>query len=233
MGIAKEEKMEHINIDPQPIGINLFGILEVTDTLAVAYLTSAILITIAIIIRVFFVPRLKERPGKAQLILEMAVDGIQVFTQGRVEKWASVTLSPYIFTISLFIVFNGIMELFGFRAAMTDINATIALSLITFFLIQVYSLKKKGIVGRIKHYKPIYLAPVRLVTDLAVPVSLSCRLYGNILGGMIVMELIYSIGIIKWGFPAILSIYFTLFHTLIQTLIFITLSLAFVNEALE
>ena len=225
--------MDNISIEPEPIGINLFGILEVTDTLAVAFLASAILITLAAIIRIFFIPRFKEKPSKIQLVLEMAVDGIQVFTEGRVEKWASVSLAPYIFTVALFIVFNGILELFGFRAAMTDINTTIALSLITFVLIQVYSLKKKGIIGRIKHYKPIYLAPVRLVTDLAVPVSLSCRLFGNILGGMIVMELIYSIGALKWGIPAFLSIYFTLFHTLIQTLIFVTLSLAFVNEALE
>ena len=84
-----------------------------------------------------------------------------------------------------------------------------------------------------QHYKPYYLAPVKIVTDLAVPVSLSCRLFGNILGGMIIMELIYSIAAARWVIPAFLSIYFTLFHTLIQTFIFITLSLAFMNEALE
>ncbi len=225
--------MENINIQPRSLGIKLFGILDITDTLAVAFLASGILILLAAVIRIFFIPRFKERPGKFQLILEMAVDGIQVFTEGKVEKWASVSLAPYIFTVALFIVTNGLLELFGFRAAMTDINTTIALSLITFALIQYYALKKKGIVGRLKHYKPYYIAPVRLITDLAVPVSLSCRLFGNILGGMIVMEIIYDIGVVRWGIPAFLSIYFTLFHTLIQTLIFVTLSLAFVNEAIE
>ena len=225
--------MEHISIEPEPIGINLFGILEVTDTLAVAFLASAILIAIALIVRIFFIPRFREKPSKIQLVLEMAVDGIQVFTEGRVEKWASVSLAPYIFTVALFIVLNGILELFGLRAAMTDINTTIALAVITFVLIQAYALKKKGLKGRIQHYKPYYIAPVKLVTDLAVPVSLSCRLFGNILGGMIVMELIYSIVYTKWVVPAFLSIYFTLFHTLIQALIFVTLSLAFVNEAIE
>ena len=225
--------MENINIQPESLGIKLFGILDVTNTLAVAFLASAILILLAAAVRIFLVPRFKERPGKVQLVLEMAVDGIQVFTEGKVEKWASVSLAPYIFTVTLFIVTNGLLELFGFRAAMTDINTTIALSLITFALIQYYSFKKKGLKGRIRHYKPYYIAPVRLVTDLAVPVSLSCRLFGNILGGMIVMEIIYDIGVVRWGIPAFLSIYFTLFHTLIQTLIFITLSLAFVNEALE
>jgi F-type H+-transporting ATPase subunit a len=233
VSIAKEEKMEHLNIDPEPIGFNLFGILEVTNTLLAAYLASAILIVIAIIIRIFFIPRLKERPSKAQLVLEMAVDGIQVFTQSKVEKWAAASLAPYIFTVGLFIVFNGILELFGMRPAMTDINTTIALAVITFVLIQVYALKKKGLKGRLQHYKPYPLAPIKIITDLAVPVSLSCRLFGNILGGMIVMELLYSIVVAKWFIPAFASIYFTLFHTAIQALIFVTLSLAFVNEAIE
>lgn len=225
--------MEHISIQPESLGINLFGILEITDTLAVAFLASAILIVLALVTRLFFIPRFKEKPTKVQLFLEMAVDGIQVFTDGRVEKWASKSLAPYIFTVALFILFNGILELFGLRAAMTDINATIALALITFFLIQVYALKKKGLKGRIQHYKPYPLAIIKVVTDLAVPVSLSCRLFGNILGGMVVMELIYSMMATKWIIPAFLSIYFTLFHTIIQALIFVTLSLAFMNEALE
>ncbi len=225
--------MEHISIEPESLGINLFGILDVTDTLAVAFLASGILIVLAVIARLFLIPRFKEKPTKIQLILEMAVDGVQVFTEGRVENWASKSLAPYIFTVALFIVFNGILELFGFRAAMTDINATIALALITFGVIQVYALKKKGLKGRIQHYKPYPIAIIKVVTDLAVPVSLSCRLFGNILGGMVVMELIYSMMATKWIIPAFLSIYFTLFHTVLQALIFVTLSLAFVNEAIE
>ena len=167
------------------------------------------------------------------MILEMTVDGIQVFTDNRIGKFSSKSIAPYIFTVGSFIILNGLLELFGLRAAMTDINSTIALALITFMLIQVYSLRKKGLKGRIQHYKPYYLAPIKIVTDLAVPVSLSCRLFGNILGGMIVMELIYSIAAARWIIPAFLAIYFTLFHTLIQAFIFITLSLAFMNEALE
>jgi F-type H+-transporting ATPase subunit a len=163
----------------------------------------------------------------------MAVDGIQVFTQSKVEKWAATSLTPYFFTVGVFIMFNGILELFGFRPAMTDINMTIAIAIVTFLLIQVYALKKKGLKGRLQHYKPYPLAPIKIITDLAVPVSLSCRLFGNILGGMIVMELISEIVVVKWFGLAFASIYFTLFHTGIQALIFVTLSLAFVNEAIE
>lgn len=225
--------MENLSIEPEPIGINIFGLLDVTNTLVTAYLATAILILLALIVRIFFIPRFEEKPRKLQMFLEMTVDGIQVFTDNRIGKWASKSIAPYIFTVASFIILNGLLELFGLRAAMTDINSTIALALITFMLIQVYSLRKKGLKGRLQHYKPYYLAPIKIVTDLSVPVSLSCRLFGNILGGMIVMELIYSIAVARWIIPAFLSIYFTLFHTLIQAFIFITLSLAFMNEALE
>lgn len=225
--------MEHIRIEPESIGINLFGILDVTDTLVTAVIASVILIILAAIVRIFFIPKFQEKPNKFQMFLEMTVEGIQAFTDKSVGSWAAKSIAPYVFTVASFIVVNGLLELLGFRAAMTDINQTIALALITFTLIQVYSLKKKGIIGRLKHYKPYYLAPVKVVTDLAVPVSLSCRLFGNILGGMIVMEILYSLWATKFVFPAFLSIYFTLFHTLMQAFIFITLSLTFIDEALE
>ncbi len=139
------------------------------------------------------------------------------------------------FTVALIVVMNGVFELFNLRAAMTDINFTLALSLITFFLIQVYSIKKKGLLKRLKAFaEPApFLLPINIATSLAVPISLSCRMFGNILGGMIVMELLYSVAFLRWAVPGILSIYFTVFHTLMQAFIFITLSLAFINEGLE
>ncbi len=225
--------MEHIHIEPVSTGFMLFNILDVTDTIVTAFLATAILIILALIVRIFVIPRFKEKPGKLQIVLEMAVDGIQVFTSGKVGSWAGKGMAPYMFTVALFLVTNGLLELFGLRPAMTDINSTIALALISFALIQVYALKKKGLMGRIRHFKPYYIAPFKIITDLAVPVSLSLRLFGNILGGMIVMELLYSLIYTTFLIPAFLSIYFTLFHTLIQAFIFITLSLAFMNEAME
>ena len=70
--------------------------------------------------------------------------------------------------------------------------------------------------------------------DDAVPVSLACRLFGNMLGGMIVMDLLkgvlggYSIGVIP-----VAGLYFNLFHPIIQIYIFIILSMTFINEAIE
>ena len=76
--------------------------------------------------------------------------------------------------------------------------------------------------------------PFRIVSDIAVPVSLACRLFGNMLGGMIVMDLLYlALGNLAVGIPSIIGLYFNVFHPLIQTFIFVTLSLTFIGEATE
>ena len=76
--------------------------------------------------------------------------------------------------------------------------------------------------------------PMKILSDVAVPVSLACRLFGNMLGGMIVMDLLKSsLGGYAVGITALAGIYFNLFHPLIQTYIFIILSMTFINEATE
>ena len=80
----------------------------------------------------------------------------------------------------------------------------------------------------------IIMIPLKMVSDIAVPVSLACRLFGNMLGGMIVMELLKgALGGYGTGIPALAGLYFNLFHPLIQAYIFITLSLTFIEEATE
>lgn len=122
------------------------------------------------------------------------------------------------------------------RAPTADITMTFALALITFVLINYYGIKKRGLKGRVKTLAsptPIVF-PFRIVSDIAIPVSLACRLFGNMLGGMIVMVLLYmALGNLAVGIPSIIGLYFNVFHPLIQTFIFVTLSLTFIGEATE
>ena len=75
---------------------------------------------------------------------------------------------------------------------------------------------------------------IKIDSDIAIPNSLACRLFGNMLGGMIVMELLKgALGGYAAGIPGIAGLYFNLFHPLIQAYIFITLSLTFIDEAME
>ena len=128
------------------------------------------------------------------------------------------------------------VELMGVRAPTSDITMTFAMALITFILINYYGIKKKGVAGRIKTLAeptPVVF-PIEVVSQLAVPVSLACRLFGNMLGGMIVMDLLYmAMGNAAIGIPSVVGLYFNVFHPLIQTYIFMTLTLTFIREATE
>ena len=136
----------------------------------------------------------------------------------------------------LFMIICAASELLGFRPPTSDLIVTLAMGLMTFALINYYGIRKKGIGGRIKSLaKPTpVIFPMKILSDVAVPVSLACRLFGNMIGGMIVMELLKSVlGGYAAGIPAVAGLYFNLFHPLIQTYIFVILSLTFINEAIE
>jgi F-type H+-transporting ATPase subunit a len=144
------------------------------------------------------------------------------------------------FTLAIYLVFSAALELFGLRAPTSDLAVTFSLGLITFFLLNFFGLKKLGIGGRlasmggsVKAMRPIMI-PIKIVSDIAIPVSLACRLFGNMLGGMIVMELLKgALGGYASGIPGVAGLYFNLFHPVIQAYIFITLSLTFIDEAME
>jgi len=195
----------------------------------------AVLIVLAVLFRIFVVPRMKDLPNSLQNIIELAVESVEKYTDSKVGKLGD-NLGSYIFTVAVFMVSCAAVELFGIRAPTADITLTFTLAVITFILINYYGIKRKGVLGRIKSMAsptPIVF-PIKIVTDLAIPVSLACRLFGNMLGGMIVMDLLYmALGNAAVGIPSILGLYFNVFHPLIQTFIFVTLSLTFINEAVE
>jgi F-type H+-transporting ATPase subunit a len=235
--------VEHIEVDPVvlthlPDNIPVFGGMPVTVTLVTGLMTAAILIIAAIIIRLTVLRKLKEFPHGVQNALELMIDGLASFSKSKVGEKTGNSLAPYMFTLAAFIGFSGVIELFSFgklRPSPSDINQTAAFALITFVLIRVVAYKRVGVIGRIKHYtNPIFLvAPIKLFVDMAIPVSLSCRMFGNLLGGYVVMELLYSTVFTMWGIPVVGAAFFSLFHYGMQAFIFMTLSLAFIEEAIE
>jgi len=190
----------------------------------------AVVRVLALAFRIFAVPRMKDEPHGLQNAVEVAVEYVRKYTESKVGDLGD-GLPSFLFAIVVFMVGCAAVELFGFRAPTADITMTFALALTTLFCINYYGFKKKGLGGRLKRYFPNVM---NFVSDIAAPVSLACRLFGNMLGGMIVMDLLYSaMGNAAIGFPSLAGLYFNLFHPLIQTYIFITLSLTFIGEAVE
>ena len=215
--------------------MQLFG-FEISSTVVITWSAMAIILILALLLRIFLIPRMKDKPTGLQNVLELCVSGVSDYTSKQTGGQIGDNLSAYLFSLALLMVVSAVIELFGLRPPTADVTMTFAMALITFVLINYYGFKKKGVGGRIKSLgqpNPV-IFPIKILSDIAVPVSLACRLFGNMLGGMIVIDLLYyALGNFGVAIPSVAGLYFNVFHPLIQIFIFVTLSLTFINEAVE
>lgn len=213
--------------------MQVFG-FSISSTVIITWIAMAIVLFIAILIRIFVIPKMRDVPRGTQVFLEAAVDGIGDYSNSIVGKKIGRSISPYLFSVAALMVACAAVELLGLRAPTADLTMTFALALCTFLAFNYYGIREKGLRGRIHSLaSPTALVlPIRIVCDIAVPVSMACRLFGNMLGGMVVMDLLYSaLGKAAVGIPSVIGLYFNAFHPLIQTFIFVTLTLSFIAEA--
>lgn len=214
--------------------MTLFG-MDISTTVVITWMAMAVILVIAVLLRIFVIPRMQEKPKGIQNVLEIAVDSVCNYTESRAPGLGK-NLPAYLFSLAFLMIGCAFVEFFGLRAPTADITMTFAMALITFILINYYGIKKKGVGGRLKSMAqptPV-IFPIKVVTDIAIPVSMACRLFGNMLGGMIVMELLYfALGNAALYIPSVLGLYFNVFHPCIQAFIFVTLTLSFINEATE
>ena len=217
-----------------PERIEIFG-FSLSETIVYTWVAMVILVIAALVIRLTIVRNFKEIPERAQNVLEYAVETVQKYMESQAHGTGEI-LCSYILTICALLLASAFIELFRFRAPASDITMTFALALMTFFIINAYGIRKKGVSGRIKSLAsptPVVFI-FRVISEIAIPVSMACRLFGNMLGGMIVMDLIYSaLGNGSVGIPSVVGLFFNVFHPVIQGFIFVTLTLTFVNEAIE
>ncbi len=225
---------EEISVNLFAERVELFG-LNLSTTIIYTWYAMVFLIIVALVLRLTVIRNMKARPGGAQNVLESAIEAIINYVHSKAHGMGD-GFSAYIFSIAAFLITCALLELFGFHTPAADITLTFALAFMTFILINVYGIRKKGLKGRLKALaspSPAIL-PIRLITDIALPISMSARLFGNMLGGMIVIDLIYdSLGNYAVGIPSMFGLYFNVFHPLIQAFIFVTLTLTFINEATE
>lgn len=235
-------KSSHLGVEFEMFSprTEIFG-FSLAKTTITATGATLVLIVLLLLFRLIAVPRFSaDKPEGLQNAVEIIVE----FMDGFVEKSTGNDfvrfLSPYMISVGLFMIGCAFSEMLGLRAPTSDLTCTLALGLCTFALINICGVKKNGIGGRLKNMggavpamRPVMI-PLKAVSDIAVPVSLACRLFGNMLGGLMVMDLLKGVlGGYASGLPAIAGLYFNLFHPGIQIYIFITLSLTFINEAME
>ena len=221
----------NVSIIPPRANFIILG-YQPSETMVVGWGVMAALIFIAVIVRLFLIPKLTDVPGKFQNIIEAIIEVVENYTSERTPYLGSF-MYCYIFVIGVTLFGNLIAELMGFRSPSSDLTFTAALSIMAFLMSNYYGIRKLSLKGRFKsfaHPSPM-LIPIKLVTDLANPLSMACRLFGNTLSGMIVLNLIYSaLGNFATGIPSIVGLYFNVFSALIQMIIFITLTLMSFSE---
>ena len=173
-------------------------------------------------------------PGTFQNIVEMIVEMLDKMVESSMGKNAA-KFANYIGTIFIFILISNISGLFGLRPPTADYGVTFPLGVMTFILIHFNKFKHQKVKGVLKGLCdpwPIW-APINIIGDIAVPISLSLRLFANVLSGTVMMALVY--GLLKWVaifWPAALHVYFDLFSGAIQTYVFCMLTMTYISDAI-
>ncbi len=212
--------------------ISLFG-LPVNPGLISAYVVSGILLLAALLIRIFAVPRFKYTPGKFQAIIEKAVEFFTDMAKSNSPHKTNF-VGAYIFSAGVYICIGTIFELFGLQgvtthgrsialpAPLSDINGAIAMGVTSFLVILGAGIVTNGFKGAL-----------RVLKDFSLPISMSFRLFGALLSGLLVTELVYYYASMSFVLPVIVGVLFTLLHALIQTYVLATLVSMFYGEAVE
>lgn len=174
-----------------------------------------------------------EIPGGFQNVVEMIVEMLDKMVYNSMGVHAKKFVN-YIGSIFVFIFISNISGLFGLRPPTADYGVTLPMGLITFALIQYNNIRYNKFGAFTGLFKPLpFLFPINLIGEIAVPFSLSLRLFGNILSGTVMMSLIYSLlSPIAIGWPGFLHIYFDIFSGAIQTYVFCMLTMVFVSDKL-
>ena len=136
-------------------------------------------------------------------------------------------------SVLLYIGFANLIGLCGVKPPTKDLNVTAALAVMSIVLVQYAGIHKKGFKGWLKSFtQPMAIVtPINILELFIKPLSLCMRLFGNVLGAFVIMELLKSL--IPVVLPVPFSFYFDIFDGLIQAYVFVFLTSLYIKEAVE
>ncbi len=236
--LPDSEKHESINETMQDAvlhetnKIDFFG-LSVNPGLISAFLVTAIILVFAVIVRIFVIPKFTLIPSKFQIVLEEAVGFFDNLAKTN-SPHKNGFLGAYVFTAGVYIFMSTLFELLGIQvmttsgtpislpAPLSDINGAITMGVVSYLVILVGGLVVNGLKGGFKALK-----------DFSLPISMSFRLFGALLSGALVTELVYYYTALSIVLPVVVGVMFTLLHALIQTYVLTMLTALFFGESTE
>ena len=219
-------------------------VIPITETVIISWAVMLFLIIVSLLLT----RRLKEIPSGPQSLLEMAVEFVNNFAKDQFGAFSKY-LGPYMGSLFLFLVVANIIGVispvevkafgrefippFMIRPPTRDINVTAALAVISILLVFVTGFTARGFGGwfkRLLHPLPLML-PFNIMEYGTRLISLALRLFGNMLGGYVLMSLIEKL--FPLVLPIVLSLYFDFFDGMIQAAIFVFLTSLYISEAVK
>ncbi len=182
-----------------------------------------------------------------QVIAEWIVDQVDGLVRSNMGEYF-MGFAPFVAAILGLSAFSSLQTLVGLFPATSDINVVGGWALLVFILITYYKFKCGPVIYAKSFCEPVpFLAPLNIVSEIATPISMAFRHYGNVLSGSIISVLVAAalgglsqmifghipgvigtIPFLRIGIPAILSIYFDLFSGALQAFIFAMLTMLYV-----
>ena len=213
--------------------ISLFGIKDVNPGLISAYCVTGIFLVIGLLVRFIEVPRFKMNPGKVQLLLEMAVGYFDSLAKKN-SPHRNGFLGVYLFSAGSYIFVGTLFELLGWQAVTTegasislpaplsDINGDIAMGVTSFLVIVCGGFAANRMRGAGSALK-----------EFSLPISMSFRLFGALLSGALVTEMVYYTAKLSYFIPVAVGVLFTILHAIVQTYVLTMLVSLFYGEVTE
>ena len=237
-----------------PIDLPILGELQISETIIVSWIVMLLITGLCI----WLTHDLKvENISKRQAVAELLVEKANNFVIGNMgEKFRY--LIPFVSALFVTSVVSNLISLIGLRSPTADLSTEAAWAVVVFIMITSQKIKTNGFGGYLKGFTtPIaVMTPFNILSELATPVSMACRHFGNILSGVVINALLYSalavassalLGLIPGivgdvlakipsldvGVPAVLSVYFDWFSGVMQAFIFCMLTVMYIANAAE
>lgn len=203
--------------------------IPVLESVVVTWIVMAVLILLA----VFLTAGLKtQNISKRQAFAEFIYEKLTGIVGGMLGEEGKAYV-PYLVTVLLYIALSDVIGLFGFKSPTKDLNVTAALAVMSIILVEGAGIYHKGV----EKWLHSFIEPVPIVTPFNIldvftrPLSLCMRLFGNVLGAFVIMELLKLV--VPPIIPAVFSIYFDLFDGILQAYVFVFLTSLYIKEAIE
>lgn len=199
----------------------IFGI-PITNTIVSTWAMMVVIMILAWLVR-------KYRPGIGEVIIE-SINGI--IGSVMPEETKTIKYLPILGTLAIFLLISNLFSVFPTMVSPTaNINTTIALALVVFFAVHVYGIREKGLWGYMKDFaSPIFILPLEIVSQISRTLSLSIRLFGNILSTDLIVAIIFSI--IPFFLPLPLAA-LSILTGVLQAYIFTVLASLYIASAVE